>query len=163
MEGSSNVGRLAETRSPVLVEQVREWLGAPEATILLRPVVDVAGCERVDAYEIPDRLRRQALERDATCAFPHCTRPAEGCDLDHCEPYDSRGPTCPCNIAPVCRGHHRLKTSGRWTYLVLDPGHYLWTDTAGDRWLVTPHGTRAIPMASRHVPEHTSTTEPPDR
>lgn len=54
LEGASNVGRLAETRSPVLVEQLKEWLGAPGATILLRPVIDVAGCERVDAYEIPD-------------------------------------------------------------------------------------------------------------
>ncbi len=45
----------------------------------------------VDSYEIPDRIRRQVTERDHHCGFPHCTKPAESCDLDHIEPHADGG------------------------------------------------------------------------
>ena len=35
------------------------------------------------------------------------------------------GTTCSCNIAPLCRRHHRLKTHTSWTYTTIDPGTYL--------------------------------------
>ncbi len=63
--------------------------------------------------------------------FPYCTRPAERCDDDHCVPHDAGGPTCTCNIAPACRGHHRAKTHGGWTYRFMRPGVYLWVSPAG--------------------------------
>ena len=28
--------------------------------------------------------------------------------------YDDGGPTCSCNLVPLCRYHHRLKTHGGW-------------------------------------------------
>jgi hypothetical protein len=79
----------------------------------------------------PERLDHQAAERDGTCVFPYCTRPATSCDTDHCVPYDAGGPTCTCNIAPCCRAHHRAKTHGGWAYRFIHPGVYLW---------VSPHG-----------------------
>lgn len=50
-------------------------------------------------------------------------------DLDHIEPYDEDGPpgqTKPENLAPLCRRHHRAKTSPRWRYERLPDGSYRW-------------------------------------
>ena len=82
-------------------------------------------------YEVPDRLDQQVTERDGTCIHPWCTRPARRCDKDHCQPYDRGGTTCSCNIAPLCRRHHRAKTHAGWTYRFLRPGAYLWRSPAG--------------------------------
>ena len=95
------------------MEQIKTWLGLANTSVIVRPVLDLAGHQPVDSYEIPDRIRRQVTERDHHCVFPHCTKPAERCDLDHIEPHADGGATCPCNLAPLCRGHHRLKTAGR--------------------------------------------------
>jgi hypothetical protein len=54
------------------------------------------------------------------------------------------GPTCPCNLAPLCRGHHRLKTHGGWTVGVAAPGTYRWTSPHGYRYLVGPSGTTDV-------------------
>ncbi|MFZ5870279.1 MAG: HNH endonuclease signature motif containing protein, partial [Actinomycetota bacterium] len=52
-----------------------------------------------------DRLVRL---RDATCTMPGCRRTAWRCDLDHLVRHPD-GPTCPCNLHPLCRRHHRMK------------------------------------------------------
>ena len=41
--------------------------------------------------------------------FSTCDRPAEQCDVDHHEPVPE-GPTCGCNLGPMCRTHHTGKT-----------------------------------------------------
>ena len=43
----------------------------------VKPVLDLAEHLHVDQYQVPDRLADQAAERDLTCVFPWCTRPAE--------------------------------------------------------------------------------------
>ena len=93
---------------------------------MIRPIKDLNEHIRVDAYEVPDRLADQADERDGTCVHPWCTRPARGCDKDHCQPYDRGGTTSSDNIAPLCRTHHRAKTHAGWSYRFLRPGAYLW-------------------------------------
>jgi len=64
-------------------------------------------------------LRRYVLVRDQVCAFAGCAVPAWRCDLDHALPYDGAdptvGPTCACNLRPLCRRHHRLKTHAGWS------------------------------------------------
>ena len=78
--------------------------------------------------------------------FPRCGRHATACDLDHITPYDTGPPdddghpgtTTPANLAPLCKRHHRAKTSGTWSYERLAPGTYLWTGPAGLTTLVTP-------------------------
>jgi hypothetical protein len=125
-EDLDGVARLGSTRTPILAETIREWCGRPDVHVTVKPVRDLIGHVHVAAYEIPDRLREPAELVDHHCAFPWCTRPAARCDIDHAIPYDQGGPTCSCNTAPLCRGHHRLKTHGRWTYDVLDRGTYLW-------------------------------------
>ena len=96
--------------------------------------------------------------------FPWCTRPARSCDNDHVHPHARGGPTCTCNLAALCRRHHRLKTHTPWTYLVLDPGTYLWTSPHGYQLLRDPHGSTDI---SRDLtpdrPRPTASNRPPAR
>ena len=56
-------------------------------------------------------------------------------------PPQSGGPTCPCNLAPLCRRHHRIKTHGAWTYRTIEPGTYLWTSKHGYQYLRDTGGT----------------------
>ena len=96
-----HLARVANTRSFVDAEQVRAWCGVPGTTVTVKPVVDLTEKIHVDRYEVPDRLAAQAAERDLTCVFPWCTRPAEACDTDHVIPYAEGGPTASDNLAPV--------------------------------------------------------------
>ncbi len=75
-------------------------------------------------------MKEQARLRYRTCVFKDCDRPARGCDLDHRDPYPS-GATTTANLFPLCRGHHRLKTTGGWTYQLLDPHTIQWTSPMG--------------------------------
>jgi hypothetical protein len=139
------VGRCGNTRTPISPEQIRDWLNVSGTTVTVRPVLDLADCAPVDSYEIPDRLRRQVTLRAHHCVYPYCTRRAEACDLDHIHPHAHGGATCPCNLAALCRGHHRFKTSGQATYRMLQPGTYRWS-IGGRHWIVDPHGTRLLPQ-----------------
>ncbi len=85
-------------------------------------------------------MSEQVDLRDHTCVFPWCTKPAHRCDHDHVTPWP-RGQTCPCQIAPLCRSHHRAKTHAAWSYVVLDPGVYLWRSPTGYTFLRDHHGT----------------------
>ncbi len=137
------VGRFGNTRTPISVEQIKEWLTLPNTSVIVRPVLDLAGSQPVDSYEIPDRIRRQVELRDHHCVYPHCTRPTESCDLDHVVPYADGGETSAGNLAPKCRGHHRMKTAGKASYRTLSPGTYLWT-IGTRRYLVDPTGTHDL-------------------
>jgi 5-methylcytosine-specific restriction endonuclease McrA len=152
LTGADSVGRCGNTRTPISPEQIRDWLNVSGTTLVVRPVLDLADCRPVDSYEIPDRLRRQVTLRDHHCVYPYCTRSAEACDLDHIHPHAQGGATCGCNLAALCRGHHRFKTSGAATYRMLSPGSYRWS-IGGRQWLVDPHGTRPLPPDPPDPPE----------
>ncbi|WP_418062492.1 DUF222 domain-containing protein [Pimelobacter simplex] len=150
--GVNPVGRWDQT--PVSAEQIREWLSQPgtgtTTSITVRPVIDLAGHLPVTAYEIPDRHRQQVELRDHTCRFPYCTRPATRCDLDHATPHGRGGrggPTCPCNLVPLCRRHHRAKTHSTWRYQVTTIGTYLWRSPSGFRFEVSHRGTHPVEHA----------------
>ncbi|MCW2899215.1 MAG: hypothetical protein JWO67_1480, partial [Streptosporangiaceae bacterium] len=91
-----------------------------------------------DGYRPPAGMRRLIQARNRTCVFPTCGRRATACDLDHTEPYHRGGATCPCNLAPLCRGHHRLKQAPDWTLIQLWPGVLLWIAPTGHWYLVAP-------------------------
>ncbi|MCB0908255.1 MAG: HNH endonuclease [Nocardioidaceae bacterium] len=145
------LGRCDSTRTPVSVDTVRTWCRNAEVT--LTPVVDITDHIAADHDEVRGRLRTQVDHRDGSCTFPWCTRPARSCDHDHVIPHDQGGRSCSCNIAPVCRHHHRLKTHYRWRSKMLEPGVVLWTSPHGYVFLrdhtgtsdVTPAGLVAIP------------------
>jgi hypothetical protein len=117
----------------------------------------------VEAYEVPGRIAEPVALRDHACVFPWCTRPARrlrpdqhGCDCDHVVPHGRGGATCTCQLAPLCRRHHRLKTHGGWTYTTLEPGTYLWRSPHGYQYLRDHTGTLDV-SHDRHSP-----APPPD-
>ena len=143
--GEDGVGRCENTLAPASIEQIKRWCAG--SRVQVQPVLDVAGHRPVGSYEIPDHLRAQVHYRDVECAFPHCHAPARSCDLDHVVPYPE-GPTCACNLVPLCRRHHRAKTARRWSYVMVHPGCYYWHSPAGGHYLVDSHGTHALPDLS---------------
>ncbi|UFU04095.1 hypothetical protein LQF12_05770 [Ruania suaedae] len=161
--GSGVVGRCENTRSPVSAEQIRSWCATPGTRVLVRPVVDLSGHYPTESYEIAGRLRHQVTTRDPQCVFPSCTRRARACDLDHIVPFEQGGPTCGCNLAPLCRRHHRAKTHGAWSYVMITPGTYLWTSPSGELVLVDGRGTFPVPSpgaAPGHPPRHAPSPSP---
>ncbi len=139
--GSLDLARVENHRQGVTAERVRAWCANPDTQVTVKPVIDLAEHIRVDAYEVPDRLAEQTQLRDGACVFPWCTRPARSCDSDHVIPYAEGGPTCSCNIAPLCRRHHRLKTHSSWSYTALEPGTFLWSSPHGYQFLRDHQGT----------------------
>jgi len=163
--GGVDLARVEKTRSFVLAEQVREWCRSTSTQVVVKPVIDLRDQIAVDAYEIPDRIADRVRLTRPTCVFPHCTRPARGCDLDHVDEYVPPDPNHPgdggppgqtstANLAPLCRRHHRVKThpslSGtgserRWRYRRLPDGSFVWTSPHDQQYLVDPHGTIQLP------------------
>jgi hypothetical protein len=148
LDGDPGIGRVENTRAMVTAEQIAAWCGHPDTELVVKPVIDLADHVHVDQYEVPDRIAEPVALRDQTCAFPWCTRPARtchpdehDCDDDHIREYARGGPTCSCNIAPLCRRHHRLKTHSAWRYIVLEPGSYLWSSPHGYQFLRDHTGT----------------------
>ncbi|MGH3366705.1 MAG: DUF222 domain-containing protein [Nocardioidaceae bacterium] len=85
-------------------------------------------------------LADEVCGRDRTCRFPGCNRHARACQLDHSRPWP-HGPTCACNLGPLCTRHHRLKTHTRWRLRQPFPGVFLWHSPSGDYWLTDHSGT----------------------
>jgi hypothetical protein len=75
----------------------------------------------------PSRVLTHLIRaRSGRCTAPGCTRPAARCDLDHTRPWDQGGPTCECNLAPLCRHHHRCKQAEGWSLEQPEPGILVW-------------------------------------
>jgi hypothetical protein len=171
LTGASNVGRCENTRTPIDATTIREWCGREGAVVTVKPVIDLQDHVHVAAYEVPDRLKEATGLRDVQCVFPWCTRPARSCDHDHVIPHDEGGSTCSCNIAALCRHHHRLKTLTPWRYVMPEPGVYVWTSPHGYVFLrdhsgttdVTPAGLRAVPAChTTDDGDGPGGTDPPD-
>jgi uncharacterized protein DUF222 len=89
-------------------------------------------------YQPSRKLQHLIWARTPTCSAPGCRRPAARCDLDHTVPYDQGGRTCECNLAPLCRHHHRCKQSQGWRLEQISPGVMRWTTPAGRRYVTGP-------------------------
>ena len=149
VRGLDPVGRNETTSRPVLEQQVREWCGRSDAHLTVVPVLDLADHASVDRYEVGDRLRTRISLLHPTCVFPWCSRPARRCDADHVIAHAAGGTTCDCNLAPLCRRHHRLKTKAGWRYRSLETGVWLWTEPHGQRFLRDDRGTTDITPTRR--------------
>ncbi|WP_244931259.1 HNH endonuclease signature motif containing protein [Nocardioides sp. W7] len=126
-----HLARVEETRSFVTAEQVKTWCANPDTQVVIKPVIDLDGHVHADAYETPDRLRERQVLLQHSCVFPWCRKPARRCDCDHIDPAARGGPTCDCNISPLCRRHHRAKTHTRWRYDKLDDTTFVWRSPNG--------------------------------
>jgi hypothetical protein len=120
---------LENTRSFHSIDQVRDWCQG--ASVHTRQVIDLNEHRWNQGHDPTPLLREQVNLTHPTCVFMHCTRPSRSCDGDHIIGYDSGGPTCSCNLAPLCRHHHRYKTHGGWTYERIAPRIFKWTSPLG--------------------------------
>ena len=146
-----------------LDQVIRDWVGRHDIALTVRPIRHcgglAGGCadcpahldcldhdrRALEAY-VPAKTDREIVElRDRTCVHPWCQRPARLCDCDHITAFDRGGATCPrCNLAPLCRHHHRLKTLVDWRYWMVAPATYLWIDPHGLAYVRTRDGTREL-------------------
>jgi hypothetical protein len=102
-------------------------------------LLDTSDCDhafQTPAYRPTPGLRHLVNTRQPTCVFPGCRRPAKQCDADHTVPYDQGGPTCLCNLAPLCRRHHQAKQTHGWALQQTTPGTMTWTTPSGRRYTV---------------------------
>jgi hypothetical protein len=139
-----DLARVENHRQVVTADQVRGWCANPDTVVTVVPVIDLVEHLHTGAYEVPDRLAEQVRLRDHTCVFPWCTRAARRCDSDHGIAHAQGGSTCSCNLAPLCRRHHRLKTHTTWTYTTLEPGSFLWSSPHGYQFLRDHTGTMDV-------------------
>jgi hypothetical protein len=103
-------------------------------------------------HDAPLRVAALVRAAEGTCVFPGCSTPARRCDLDHRRPFPV-GATCACNLQPLCRGHHRLKTTGHLTVRLVQsgedenipPGTLEWTTRAGRIYRSMP--SQPVPAA----------------
>lgn len=92
------------------------------------------GCghdRQAPGYHPTAMLRHLIGVRQPACAFPGCRRPARRCDLDHTLAYERGGITCECNLAPLCRAHHRAKQAPGWLLSQDQPGVMTWRLPSG--------------------------------
>jgi hypothetical protein len=111
-------------------------------TVTVRPLA-INGCahQRESAGYRPSPSLQHVIDmRHRTCSFPGCRRPAVQCDQDHTIPYDQGGRTCECNLACLCRRHHRAKQAQGWQLDQPEPGVLVWTLPHGRSYRVEPTG-----------------------
>jgi hypothetical protein len=89
-------------------------------------------------YHPSRKLAHLIRARNTRCTAPGCSRPAARCDLDHTCPWDQGGPTCECNLAPLCRHHHRCKQAEVWQLEQPEPGVLIWRTPSGRTYATSP-------------------------
>ncbi|WP_432476394.1 DUF222 domain-containing protein [Nocardioides sp. GXQ0305] len=151
------LARLEEGQRQVLLDQVKEWCAHTHTQVVVRPVLDLAAHLSAPGYEPGEELREQVVQRDRTCLFPWCSRPARRCQVDHVVPYDHADPdaggkTESPNLAALCVHHHRLKTHGGWSYVMPEPGVAVWRSPQGHHYLRDHTGTEALPEPGADPP-----------
>jgi Domain of unknown function (DUF222) len=116
----------------------REWIR--RSRIQLTPVAR-GTCDHAQAeagYQPSRKLRHLVRARNTRCTAPGCSRPAARCDLDHTIAYDQGGRTCECDLAPLCRHHHRCKQAHGWHLEQPEPGVLIWHTPAGRTYTTGP-------------------------
>lgn len=165
VDDTNDIGTV-EGLGPVTMRTVKDWCGASHVTVV--PILDLAGDSWSPRHDPPPRMAEKVRVRDQRCMFPRCQTPARWCDLDHVVPWkpsDRPPPDCasvhrkpwgfstvttrasgttPLNLAPLCRRHHRAKTSGRWRYERLPDGSFFWEGPHGLTAMVTGTGTLSL-------------------
>jgi hypothetical protein len=114
--------------------------GSWQVSVTAEPIA--AGCcdhsSAEPQYRPSAGLQRIIRTRTTTCSYYGCGCPAARCDLDHTIAYDDGGITCQCDLAPLCRRHHRMKQTQQWTLEQVSPGVMAWLTPAGRRYITLP-------------------------
>jgi hypothetical protein len=121
---------------PVTLSGLLDLLNITKLTPVIRGPCDHAQAEH--RYRPSRKLRHLVNARNTTCTAPGCGRRATRCDLDHTDPHHHGGRTCECNLAPLCRHHHRCKQAEGWQLEQPQPGVLVWHTPAGRTYTTTP-------------------------
>jgi hypothetical protein len=125
-----------EPPGPVSLRGLMDFLNIKTLTPVIRGPCQHAAAE--DRYRPSRRLQHLVRARNATCTAPGCGRRAASCDLDHTDPHHEGGRTCECNLAPLCRHHHRCKQADGWRLEQPEPGVLVWRTPAGRTYTTCP-------------------------
>jgi len=120
---------------PITLRGLRDFLNISELTPVIRGTCHHAAAEH--RYRPSRKLQHLVKARNATCTAPGCGRRAACCDLDHTDPHHQGGRTCECNLAPLCRHHHRCKQADGWRLEHPEPGVLVWHTPAGRTYTTT--------------------------
>lgn len=150
--GAGQAAGEAAGYGPLLADVARQLaeraLASPGSTLACWTITDERGeaiSHGASSYSPSPRMRAAILARHTTCAFPTCGQPSTRCDLDHTTAYDAGGKTCPCNLVPLCRRHHRLKQHRDWHTAQLNSGQLTWTTPTGVRHISHPSARDSPP------------------
>jgi hypothetical protein len=121
---------------PLTVRGLQDFLNITTLTPVIRGPCHHARAE--DRYRPSRKLSHLVKARNTTCTAPGCGRRAARCDLDHTDPHHDGGRTCECNLAPLCRHHHRCKQAEGWRLKQSEPGVLVWHTPAGRTYTTTP-------------------------
>jgi hypothetical protein len=119
------------------------------------------------AYRPGADLTRTVQARDVTCTFPGCARPSIVCDIDHRIEYDPAiahlvRQTSACNLHPLCRRHHNLKTTRRWDVIRERDGTLLWIPArTGHRYRHVPDPPAGAPGTANRWAALFAGSDPP--
>jgi hypothetical protein len=121
---------------PLTVRGLQDFLNIRTLTPVTRGPCQHTQAE--DRYRPSRKLAHLVKARNTTCTAPGCGRRAARCDLDHTDPHHHGGLTCECNLAPLCRHHHRVKQADGWRLEQPQPGVLVWHTPAGRTYTTTP-------------------------
>jgi len=121
---------------PLTLRGLQDFLNIKTLTPVIRGPCQHARAEA--RYRPGRKLAHLVKARNATCTAPGCGRRAARCDLDHTHPHHDGGLTCECNLAPLCRHHHRCKQADGWRLEQPQPGILVWHTPAGRTYTTTP-------------------------
>ena len=132
--GGQAVGHACARRGPAVGQPVIGWAAGLRERLLVLESGTCRHARESAGYVPPPRLRHLITIRQRRCCFPGCRQPARRCDLDHTIPYDRGGRTCECNLAPLCRRHHRAKQAPGWQLTQDQPGVLTWRLPSGRQY-----------------------------
>jgi hypothetical protein len=89
-------------------------------------------------YKPPAALRDFIIARDRTCRFASCNRPACRCEIDHIVSWEDGGLTNEPGLQALCCRHHHFKHENDWTVERRADGTTIWTNPAGQTFVVDP-------------------------
>jgi Domain of unknown function (DUF222)/HNH endonuclease len=136
-------GISAQVRAGLTAEQARQIACDCNVTRILTigpsDVIDVGRAQRI----VPLALRKALVIRDRHCRAPGCTMPAVFCDGHHKIHWVNGGNTDLDNCLLLCRYHHGLVHTGRWT-ITGNPN--------GELTFISPTGTHHTTRPPSHPP-----------
>ena len=96
-----------------------------------------AHAHREDRYIPSRKLKHLIRARTARCAAPGCGAQAITSEIDHTTPHPA-GPSCQCNLGPLCKRHHHAKHAPGWNLQQTQPGVMRWTTPSGRTYTTHP-------------------------